>query len=259
MAVQADHPVCRRHDEMQVVRDQEHAAARIVAQFGDQFVKGGFAGKIDALHRLVQNHDVGPAGRARAISARWNSPPERWAVSAFARWGIPTASSAASISPGKRAGQRQQSLDGKRQGAVYVDLLRHIADAKPRRMAHAAFIRLQDAQRHLGGRALARAVRADEGDDLAALDAQIDIAHQPAPVAINAGALQFDQCLPRRPGGKGAWEPHMSFQPCPGFRCLCWFLTGSADAEPSRLVRAGRPAVRENFSERGCLTLWQTL
>ena len=53
VAVEAHHLVSGAHDQVQVVRDHQHAAAVAVAQACDQAVQLGLAGDIDALHGLI--------------------------------------------------------------------------------------------------------------------------------------------------------------------------------------------------------------
>ena len=61
MAIQADHPIGRRHHHVKIVRDQNDGAVMAVADRGNFFIKCNFAGKIDTLDRFVQNQQVGIA------------------------------------------------------------------------------------------------------------------------------------------------------------------------------------------------------
>ncbi len=56
-------------------------------------------------------------------------------------------------------------------------------------MTDFTLIGLENMQCHFGRRAFSRAVGADQCDDLAAVDRQVNIAHKPPPVAINAGTF----------------------------------------------------------------------
>ncbi len=71
VAVDADHAVGRAHDDMEVVRDHQHAAAILALQAPDQIVEVELAGKIHPLHRLVEDQEVGVAqqgaGKQRAL------------------------------------------------------------------------------------------------------------------------------------------------------------------------------------------------
>ncbi len=58
MPVEADHRIGVGHDDVQIVRDEEDAAAGFVADAPDEVVKRDFAGKIDALHRFVEDQKV---------------------------------------------------------------------------------------------------------------------------------------------------------------------------------------------------------
>lgn len=61
MAVQAEYPVGFRHDQVEVVGDQQHAAASPVADQADQTIEFGSAGDIDRRHRLVEDEQIGIA------------------------------------------------------------------------------------------------------------------------------------------------------------------------------------------------------
>jgi hypothetical protein len=63
MAVEAQHGVGVGHDDVEVVRDQEDAAAGAVANVADELVERHLAGKIDTLHRLVEHQQVRLAGK----------------------------------------------------------------------------------------------------------------------------------------------------------------------------------------------------
>ena len=58
VAVQADHPVALRHDDVQVVRHQQDAEPALGAQPADEGVELRLAGVVDAAHRLVQHQQV---------------------------------------------------------------------------------------------------------------------------------------------------------------------------------------------------------
>src|SRR6266851_307500 len=57
MVVEADHAVGGGHHQMQIVRDQQHAAAARVADAADEREELGLAGDVDALDRLVQHQE----------------------------------------------------------------------------------------------------------------------------------------------------------------------------------------------------------
>lgn len=62
MAVEANHRVGAGHHHMQIMGNHQDAAAFRVANAADQFVKRGFAGKVDPLHRFVQHQQIGVSG-----------------------------------------------------------------------------------------------------------------------------------------------------------------------------------------------------
>ncbi len=55
VAVEADDAVARRHHDVQIVRDEQHAEAAYVAQAPDERVELGLADVVDAAHRLVEH------------------------------------------------------------------------------------------------------------------------------------------------------------------------------------------------------------
>ena len=61
VTVEADDAVAARHDDVQIVRHEQHAEATLVAKACDQVVELGLAGEVDALHRLVEHQQIGIA------------------------------------------------------------------------------------------------------------------------------------------------------------------------------------------------------
>ncbi len=57
--VDAEDSVGSGHDDMQVVADQQDAAAGRLHRLGDQIVKLQFAREIDVLHRLIKHQQIG--------------------------------------------------------------------------------------------------------------------------------------------------------------------------------------------------------
>ena len=55
MAVQADDAVGLRHHDMQIMADENDAAADLVADLRDELIERGFARDIDASERFVEN------------------------------------------------------------------------------------------------------------------------------------------------------------------------------------------------------------
>src|SRR5262249_33078473 len=56
--IEADHAVALRHDDVQIVRHEEHAEAALGAQPTDQRIKLRLAGVVDAAHRLVEHEHI---------------------------------------------------------------------------------------------------------------------------------------------------------------------------------------------------------
>src|SRR6202000_1236605 len=58
MAVQADHAVGLRHDDVKIGADEKHAATDLVAQLGDEVIKRRLARDVDAGKRLVEDEKL---------------------------------------------------------------------------------------------------------------------------------------------------------------------------------------------------------
>src|SRR6185437_13479163 len=58
MVVEAKDAVGRRHHEMEIVRDQEHAATARITQAADEREELGLPRDVDALHRLVEHQQL---------------------------------------------------------------------------------------------------------------------------------------------------------------------------------------------------------
>jgi hypothetical protein len=63
VAVDADDPVGRGHDDVEVVGDHQDAAAPQAPDSGDELVKLGLARDVDSLDGLVEHEEVGPPGQ----------------------------------------------------------------------------------------------------------------------------------------------------------------------------------------------------
>ena len=61
MAVQTEHPVGGRHNQMQIVRHQQYAAPAIVANTADQIIKFCLALNVDIGRGFIQYKKVGVA------------------------------------------------------------------------------------------------------------------------------------------------------------------------------------------------------
>ncbi len=186
MAVQANDVIGGGHDHVQVVRNQQNAAAIYVADGFDQFVEGDLAGKIHALDRFVQDQQIGAAGnRARqhdTLELAARQVPHLGPLEPFNACRPHGVFGVAFRQP---AGQVHEAFDPQGQGPIDGDLLRHIADGQPGAPLGPALVGFQDAERHLGGGRLARAVGADEGDDPPSLDRHVHIADQPMASTVN--------------------------------------------------------------------------
>ena len=66
VAIEAEHAIARGHHDVQVVANQQHAAATRVSKPRNQGVKLGLASEIDAANGLVEHKQIWPLRSARA-------------------------------------------------------------------------------------------------------------------------------------------------------------------------------------------------
>src|SRR5690606_6453492 len=84
---------------------------------------------------------------------------------------------------------------GQRHGPVDRQLLWHVTDAQVTGTGNRALAWPQHTGDELCGRRLAGPVRADQGQDFAAIDGKIDAPHQPTTVALDSRILQADKLV----------------------------------------------------------------
>ena len=202
VALDADDPVRCRHHDVEVVGDQQDAAAEFVTYPPDQVVERDLARVVDALHRLVEDQEVGfPRDRARQqhplqFAARKvaDRPPRE-----MTRIDFPER-----VAHGRRVVPRRkphQPVDIERQRRVDLEALRHISDRQARGPVDAPGIGRDQPEQRLGRCRLAAAVGPDQRDDLARADLEVDIAHDPAPAPEDAKSARGGQR--RHPFGVG--------------------------------------------------------
>jgi hypothetical protein len=191
MTVEADHPVCGRHDDMQIMGNQKDAAMHLVADPLDQIVKFDLARKIDALNRFVEHEKIGFSGD----SARQHHPLEL-AAGQGADLRVRQMTDAGGCHgafcrvDADMAGQPHETAHRERERPVDCQFLRYIGNLQTGAALNDALIWLEDTQRHLRGRRLPRPVGADQGHDFSWLNGKVYTAHKPAAGAMNAGIVQ---------------------------------------------------------------------
>ncbi len=182
------------HDDMKIVRDQQDAAAGLVADAHDQLVERDFAGEVDALQRFVEHEQIGtPGDRARQEGALELAAREPVDLGAREMRYADQLEGGAAFGRRQPPGQAEQALDRQRQGRGDRHALRHVADPQGGGAQHPALVGRMDPDRRLGHRRLARSIGPDQGHDLAAADLEVDIAHQPASGARDADPRKGDQ------------------------------------------------------------------
>ena len=194
VTVETDDAVGVRHDDVQVVGHEQNAEAGLVAQAGDQLVELRLARVVDALHRLVEDQQVGPAQqRARQQHTLQLAAGQLAELLMADGFGVDVSENLGDGIGAGAAPQHQEALNRHRDDGVDVEALRHIADAQILATMHRAAIGLLEAQQHAHQRRLAGAVEPDERDDLALADVEVDVQQEVAAVARDANAARRDQ------------------------------------------------------------------
>ena len=187
MPVEADDPVALRHDDVQVVGDEQHAETLLGPQLADQVVELGLARVVDAAHRLVEHQHVG-----RADQRACEQHPLQLAAGEIRQLAI---ADPAGADVGEHAldllvlgppPELHEARDVDRDGAVELEALRHVADDETRLAHGLALVRALEPQQHPHQRGLAGPVGADQRHDLARRDIDVD-------------ALQDGAARPRQP------------------------------------------------------------
>ncbi|MNC24500.1 hypothetical protein D3C75_725550 [compost metagenome] len=176
--------------------DHQHAAAVAVAQAGNEVVQLGLADHVYALHRLVEHQQLGfaqqGAGQQHALHLAAGNGLYRAVDDLLGAHFLQRRQGCRAVYTGHQA---QEAQYRQRQRGIDLDLLRHVANAQFRLAPYLAAVRLEQAEHgaHQGG--LARAVRADQGDDLARCDRQVDAVEHRLATEGDADLLQADQCI----------------------------------------------------------------
>ena len=255
VAVEADHPVRRRHHHVQVVADHQHARSR--ARRGSARSAGRSAprpaGRGPAPPRRAPGGPAAaaaPAPAAPAGTGRPRAPPSA------ARRGrrCPTRSSAGARSRASPLGEPEEAPHRHRQRRVDRQPLRHVADPQPRRAHDPPRVRPLGPDQQPQERALARAVRPDDRHDLARVEREVHPARapgarrrtSPGPAASISGVTPA-HCPPRGSGRRAPRPPSPSARwrsPPPPPRSM------SAPRRP-RQRRLGDPAAAAADQEAG--------
>nr|AAD00241.1 glucose-binding protein [Pseudomonas putida] len=194
VTVQAHHLVGGAHHQVQVVGHHQHAAAMAVAQAGDEVVQLGLADHVHTLHRFVENQHLGfaqqGAGQQHALYLVAGNGLDRADDDLFGAHFLQRRQGCGAVYAGHQA---QEAQHRQRQRGIDLNLLRHVANAQLRLAPYFATVRLEQPEygAHQGG--LARPVGADQGDDLAGCDRQVDAVEHRLAAKGDADLLQADQ------------------------------------------------------------------
>ena len=179
---------------MQVVANQQHAAATRVSKPRNQGVKLGLASEIDAANGLVEHKQIRlsqkrasenhalqlAAGDARQLAI---------ADVAGANFGQYTTE----VDILGRLAEGQEAFDRQRHGVVDVEALRHIADAGIGAADQHPVMGTLEPEKQADKGRLARTIRADQGDDLLGTNVDVDVIQHAAAVAAQRQSAAADQ------------------------------------------------------------------
>ncbi len=194
VTVETHHGVGGRHNDMQIMRNEQHAAVEPIAYFANQFIESDFTGEIHTLNRFVQNHQIGFADQ-RPGQQR---PLKLAAGQTMNRCGLEIGDAdllqdGVDLMLGMRSGKPHQTPDGHGQCGIDLYPLRHIAHPQRGASLDPTLVRLNDSHQGLGGGALAASVGPNQGHDLAAPNRQINLPHQPPAATPHADSFGADE------------------------------------------------------------------
>ena len=196
MAVQAIHAIGLRHNDIEIVGNQQHPAAVAVAQVHDHLVDIDRPRDIDVLRRLVEHQEF----RLAQHGAREHHPLQLAAGQyvdvrtahldhAYVRQHGVDARCRCAV------GQREEASHRQGQGGVHSQLLRLVADAQSRLAHHGPGIGLHQPQGYFHQAGFARAVLPDQGHDFAGADVEAHPIQDVSAVADQAHVPQSHERL----------------------------------------------------------------
>lgn len=194
MAVQAHHAVRGAHYHVQLMADHQHRAAHFAPHALDLAIEVGGAAVIEALGGLVEQQQVGllqqgsseqdalelPAGEIRHLLSAQSGD-------AGAFQGLTQRLSRMATRQVQKAGDRH------RQGGIDGQPLGHVADGEARLAHEPAAGRPHGADDGAQQGRLAGAVGADQGDDLTAVEAQVDALENGSPAENDMQVIEREQ------------------------------------------------------------------
>ena len=194
MTVEADHPVGRRHDHMQIMADHQHCRAGVLSHGLNQAVEGRLAGLVKALGRLIKDEELRggekgarqkhalelTAGEGGHLALCHTLNPD--AGQNFRGGGI--------VDPHR---ERQEAPDRYGHRPIHRELLRHIAKPQAGSASDGPMRQWDNAQKRADQRGFARAVRAKNGDDLSGADGEGHVMQDLGPAKADADAVGRNQ------------------------------------------------------------------
>lgn len=226
MPFDAQHAVGPRHDQMQVMADQQHGHSGIVAQPANQLVKLGLPGHVHTRQRLVEDEQVRPAQQRAgerdpvqfAAGQDMHRPVERIA-DANQRQHVREAASVPD------PGETEKATNAQGQDGIHGEMLRDVTQPHGGRTDDRPGIGADQTEHHPHQGRFPGAVGADQRHDLPRRHGQIDMVEDQPPGTAQDDAVRADQ----RWGRSEACHRY-----CITLRCESWQLTSSGGLPPVR-------------------------
>ena len=198
-----DDIVAASRRELDVVGDDQDAAAEGAADLLDQIVEDVRPAHVDALGRLVENQQVGPLDqRPRQQQPLELAAGERRDGRIAEPLQADRVERGLDLPAGKAPRQRHQAAERERQRRAYGEALGHIAHRHVRRPLDRPLVDFDQAEHGLGAGRLAGTVGADHVDQRAARHLDVDVPDDPALASPDADVAGADKRC--RPGGRHA-------------------------------------------------------
>jgi hypothetical protein len=176
MVIEADDAIGPAHDDVQVVRNEKHAKPGFIAQAADEVVEVGFAAVVDALHGLVENEEVRrPQQGARKDDALQLTAGQLAELLPADGRCIDVGQYLSDAGLAVAAPEHEEAFYRHRDHSVAAEALRHVSDLQIAAAVDSTAIRFLEAEQDTDERRLACAVGADEGNDLALADVDVDV------------------------------------------------------------------------------------
>ena len=194
MVVEADNLVGRAHDQVEIMGHHQYAATVALAQAGDEAVKLGLPGHVDALNRLVEHKQRRGAEQGarqqHTLQLTTGNALQRAIDHTLGAYFFQCRHCSSAVDTRH---QPQESPYRQRQRSVDLQLLRHVADRQPGLAPNRSAAGFHQAENTAHQRCLASTIGADERDNFAGAQGQVHILQNILLAESNRDVLQRDQ------------------------------------------------------------------